>query len=240
MSTPRFTLLITLLAAALFAAVRWMTLSGEHAARLDIAALSTVQPDQPARPVPTADVARALRTLKIVTVDLHTVVESSRLDPSWRGDVSATVSAPARLLYGCDLSRISETPSDGTGLRRNALTGEYTLTVPRPVRIATEVEGDRETHDVSVGWGRFRDLSGEFQLGLARAALHHQARLMRLTPAQQREIETITREQLTTLVRGFALAGDDLSVRVEFTDHEAPGLVGVSDQAPPFSGDGAR
>lgn len=238
MSTPRFMIALILLAAAVFGGVRAALLSGERAARLDSAKLAEPAPEAPALPAPVAHIARTLRTLKIVTVEIHTIVESRRLDQSWRGDVSATVAAPVRLLYGCDLSAVVDGPEQGPSVRRDPLTGGVTLRVPRPTRIAVEVEGDRQTHDVSVGWGRFRDISGEFQLGLARAGVYERARAMRPTQQQVREIERLTREQLTSLVRGLAARGDDLPVTIEFVSHESPGLAGVASDAPPSSGAG--
>ncbi|MFN7022483.1 MAG: hypothetical protein ACK4WH_14300 [Phycisphaerales bacterium] len=238
MSTPRFMAVLVALAALVFGVVRAALLSGERNARLDAARLAEPTPEAPAPPAPVAHIARTLRTLKIVTVEIHTIVESRRLDQSWRGDVSATVAAPVRLLYGCDLSAVVNGPEHGPSVRRDPLTGGVTLRVPRPTRIAVEVEGDRQTHDVSVGWGRFRDISGEFQLGLARAGVYERARSMRPTPQQVREVERLTREQLTALVRGLAARGDDLPVTIEFVSQESPGLAGVASDAPPFSGPG--
>jgi hypothetical protein len=161
-------------------------------------------------------------------VEIQTLVRSDAADQSWRGDVLASVVAPARLFYGCDLSGVvSEDQSPGgAGLRPNLLGGGYTLRVPRPTRLAAEVYGEAERTSVDVGWGRFRDLAGERQLGLARAALQAQARRVPLTPEQREQVEALTRQQLTTLVRGFAGSMGDagaIRVEVEFFDPETPG-----------------
>lgn len=183
---------------------------------------------------PVAETARLLRELKLVTVDVQTTVESSRLDASWRGDVRASVTAPVRLLYGCDLSGIEGQPggaSAGAMIRPNLLTGGYVLRVPRPERIAAEISGD-ERAAVDVGWGRFRDLAGEFQLGLARRGLAASARGLVLTPAQREQVERTTREQLTTLVRALAAGGEPVAVDVEFFDTGADQVAGATDQEP--------
>jgi hypothetical protein len=152
-------------------------------------------------------------------VEVQTRVPSSRLDDSWRGDVRASVDAPVRLLYGCDLSEVVDgTASSGAELRANVLTEGFTLRVPRPERLAVEIDGTSQRSDVEVGWGRFRDLSGEHQLGLARTGLYEQARRMMLTREQQRHVEEATREQLIALVRAFAAGGEAVSVDVQFIE----------------------
>lgn len=183
--------------------------------------------EQGAVPPSAEELARSIRAMKLVTVEVQTTVRSEVSDTSWRGDVAATVAAPARLLYGCDLSTLGvdggEAGGQGAWLRPNLLSGGYTLRVPRPRRIASEVYGELERTNVSVGWGRFRDLAGEQQLGLARSALQQQARKMPLTPEQREEMERTTREQLGALVRGFAGAvggGRDVAVAVEFFEPE--------------------
>ncbi len=188
-------------------------------------------------------VAELLRQLKLVTVEVRADVESSRLDESWRGDVHASVTAPVRLYYGCDLSGVlgDGRAALGASLSRNILNDGYTLRVPRPVRLAAEVVGDDQQTSVQVGWGRFRDLAGEYQLGLARTGLYQEARALRLSPEQRRTVEQTTRDQLVALVRAFAAGGDPVPVDVVFvdapvrdspyasapTDAESPGVGGT-------------
>lgn len=177
-----------------------------------------------------ADTARLIRDLKLITVEIRSTVDSQRIDESWRGDVKATVSAPVRLLYGCDLSGVitdAET-SGGAWLRPNLLTGGYTLRVPRPQRIAAEIDGQAEHTNVHVGWARFRDLAGEYHLGQARTGLHDAARRTEPTPAQHEQIEQLTREQLTALVR--ALSGES-HVSVEFFDGAGDRVAGAPSPA---------
>jgi hypothetical protein len=214
-----YLLTVVFLAAAMFVGL-WTYLRHAQSAAIAFAQTTAAgdakSEDQPAtRPV--AEVAKLLRNLKLITVEVRTRVESSRVDESWRGDVKASVAAPARLLYGCDLSEVVDNATGSeAGLRPNLLSRGYTLRVPRPVRLAAEVDGTGEDASVEVGWGRFRDLAGEYQLGLARTGLYRQARTLTLTPAQQREVEQTTREQLVSLVRAFAAGGDDIPVDVEF------------------------
>lgn len=239
MSSVRFLGVLAVLAAAVFTGV-WWVLRGQEAA-VRAAAGGAIVPagaENPATEGPRsiAEIQQSLRALKLVTVELKTTVQSLRLDQSWRGDVRASVAAPVTLYFGCDLSGLGDPAgrfavgSDDAGgwgdggasfIRPNLLTGGYTLRVPRPTRIAVEVEGDREQTDVEVGWGRFRDLGGEFQLGLARSGLHAQARRLILSIDQQRRVEDTTRQQLTTLVRALAAAGGPVPVHVEFFDTEA-------------------
>lgn len=238
MTDRRFLAVLAVLAAAVFLGVRASLREGERAVREQSARVT-----EPARipgPAPIGEIARSLRAMKLVTVEIQTQVESVRVDGSWRGDVAASVVAPARLLYGCDLSGIAGPVSkDGAENARgravllpNMLTGGYTLRVPRPMRIATEVEGDRESAKVDVGWGRFRDVAGEYQLGLARAGLYPMARSLRLSDQQAAEVEQTTREQLVALVRGLSGLGSAARVQVEFFDANPEGVAGIDGDAP--------
>lgn len=164
---------------------------------------------EPERQIP--DLARVLRALKVVTVEIDTGVSSTSHDESWRGDVRATVVAPARFYYGVDLAGLTS-----ADVWKNPLTGAWTLRVPNPERIAVEVGGGEEKHTVRVGGTRLRDVAGEYHLGLARVSLFEQARRMTLTPDDRERLRTITREQLTRLTR--AILGADADVHIEFAD----------------------
>lgn len=221
---------VVALAVAMFAGLRLYLRAAQTAA---LAAASA--PDDAPKPAraptrPVAHVAELLRSLKLVTVEVRTSVESSRLDESWRGDVRVNITAPVRLYYGCDLSGVVGDVPASTGrrdrpaeasLRPNILNDGYTLRVPRPVRLAAEVVGDDQQTSVQVGWGRFRDLAGEYQLGLARSGLYSEAHALRLTPEQQRDVEQATRQQLVGLVRAFAAGGEPVPVDVVFVDPPA-------------------
>lgn len=227
-----YLVVVVVLAAAMFGGLRFTMESARRSALAEAEGLSNAQVGAggPSAVRPLDQTARLLRDMKIVTVEILAEVESLRTDDSWRGDVRARVVAPVRLLYGCDLTGVSE--SGPIGLRRNLLTDGYTLRVPSPRRIATEIDGQAARGDVTVGWARFRDLAGEYQLGLARSGLYEEARAMLLTHAQARQVEQTTREQLIALVRAFAAGGEPVPVEVEFidTDPRDHPVVGADEQ----------
>lgn len=173
--------------------------------------------DQPrALPSP-ALVVSTLRQLKLVTVRLDSAVASQVEDESWRGDVSARVTATATTLYGVDLSALND-----SALRYNPLSATYTITLPAPQRIATEIitGADDQRAEVVVGWGRLRDVAGEYYLGLARARLHETARDQALSPDQRALVERLSREQVAALLT--ALLETDRPIVVEFTPEPEP------------------
>jgi uncharacterized lipoprotein YmbA len=165
--------------------------------------------------VPQVDVARMLRTLQLVTVTIDTKIDSASTDESWRGDVSAMVSAPVRYFYAVDLSGLTS-----GSISREPVTGAMSIKVPPPKRLAVEVFSAGATSDVRVGGTRLRDVAGEYHLGLARAALHHRAREAVLTKADQERLEAITRSQIADLVR--VMLGDGATVSVDLIEPVAP------------------
>lgn len=158
-------------------------------------------------PRPLADVAAAARSLKLVTVEIETSVTATVTDESWRGDVSATVSAPARLMYGTDLSRM-----EASRVGFSSIEGRYAVRIPRPQRLATEVFPERESARVETGWLRLRTRAGEYMLGLARRALNEQARKMVLRDEDAGRVRAATCEQVARLVR--SIVGEQTSVVV--------------------------
>lgn len=169
--------------------------------------------------------AAALRELKLVTVRIDHHVVARAGTESWRGDVQAEVSGTATSFYGVDLSTLNA-ESISVGM----LTGEILVRVPPPVRLATEIAtpGEQLSSSVKVGWGRLRDVAGEFYLGQARARLHEAARSQALSAEQHEEVRTLSREQVSRLVsaivRGAGGAGGAGSreplVTVEFEERE--------------------
>ncbi|MEX2217346.1 MAG: hypothetical protein WD749_01185 [Phycisphaerales bacterium] len=166
-----------------------------------------------ARPV--AGVAQSIRAMKLVTVEVNTSVTSDSADDSWRGLVQAKVTAPVRLLYGADLSRLS-----ASSVAFSPLEKSWLVRIPRPQRIATEVCTDSEQVEVEVGWMRLRSRAGEYYLGLARRDLSALAREIRLSDEDARFVHATTREQVEALLR--KLIGSEARVRVEFDDMLAP------------------
>lgn len=167
-------------------------------------------------PRPELAVHRAVKMASLITVGLDTNVTAQSTDSSWRGDVTATVSAPVRVFFGTDLSNLEE-----SAVRVDPFGGAMVVTVPRPRRLATEVLGESERSEVSVGWARLRSVAGEYRLGLARKGLYQSAREMMLAPADAELVERATRERVASLVK--AIAGDRTAVEVRFAG-EAAGL----------------
>jgi len=158
---------------------------------------------------PIPDAAQVLRALKLVTVEIRTSVESASADESWRGDVSARVRAPVTYYYGVDLSRLDE-----RCVRHDPITGELSVCVPRPVRLATEVLGGDEDASVRVTGTRMREVAGEYHLGLARTRLYERARRAPLSAEDQARLDEATRVQITALIR--TLSGPPAHVEVRF------------------------
>jgi hypothetical protein len=160
---------------------------------------------------PAADVARAVAAMKLVTVEVETSATAEREHESWRGDVRASVTAPARVLFGVDLSRL-----DAHRVWFSPASRAYLVRVPAPERVATEVDGGQETARVEVGWLRARSIAGEYWLGQARRGLYDEARRLSLSPGQAEMVRERTREQVASLVA--RVVGPGAGVRVVFED----------------------
>lgn len=160
-----------------------------------------------------AHVVRHLRTCELVTSRVETIVRAQNNDDNWFGSVVATVEAPARLSYGVDLSKL-----ESSRVVFSPIGGVYSLRVPAPKRIATEVFTGKEKTDVALAGLRFRSLAGEEQLGIARARLHEQALRLRITGAESDRIRESARAEIAGLVK--RIVGEGASVRVWFEDEE--------------------
>jgi hypothetical protein len=161
---------------------------------------------------PLAEVVETTRALKLVTVIVDSKVRTKVRDERWRGTASAEVEAPVRYVYGVDLAGL-----DPGAIRMGNILGLYEITIPRPTRIATEVDGSRPVEEVvEVTGTRFRSQAGEFYLGLARKEIYDQARKNNLPPETMDEIYTQTREQVEALVRRFI--GPSAEVRVRYKE----------------------
>src|SRR5437773_4730181 len=80
---------------------------------------------------PLADVTRAIRQMKLVTVEVDSKVVAQTGGESWRGDIAAKVEAPVKLLYGADLSGMSV-----GAVTLSPVSGGLLVRIPRPERIA--------------------------------------------------------------------------------------------------------
>lgn len=161
---------------------------------------------------PPAEVTSALRAMKLVTVEIDTLVRVERGDTSWRGDVLASVEVPVRLHFGVDLSTlradsVAKSPVPGVG---------YTVRIPRPTRLSAEIFTDREKHHVEAGWMRLRSQAGEYHLSQARKDAPMEARRLTLLPGDAARVEQVTREQVERLVR--SVVGESVPVRIIFED----------------------
>jgi hypothetical protein len=148
---------------------------------------------------PLADVIATTRSLKLVTVTVDSRVRTRVRDERWHGTASAVVEAPVKYVYGVDLSGLQP-----EAFRVGRILGMYEIEIPRPGRIAVEVDGSHPVEEiVEVSGARLRSRAGEFYLGMARKEIYEQARKNALPPETMKEIETTTREQVEDLVRRF-------------------------------------
>jgi len=190
---------------ALAGLMRWMQAGGVRDVLNRGGAAAGVEPP------PVAQVQRAVEAMQLVTIRLDTAVSVSAKDVSWRGDVVASVRVPVSLFYGVDLARARVEEYD-VGVSRGLL-----VRVPAPVRLATELYQMTEEAEVQTGWLRWRALSGEAMLGLARKSLGDEARRMVLTPEDQTRVLDDSRTRIERLVKVFV--GPRAAVRVEFDKH---------------------
>lgn len=178
-----------------------------------------------APPRPLAEVAKAVRAMKLVTVEIETAVTATVGDESWRGDIHATVSAPAKLLYGTDLGEMGVEAVGFSPVSRS-----YVVRIPRPSRIATEVWAEQESWEVTTGWMRLRSRAGEFYLGLARKSLTERARNLRLAEDDAEKVSRVTKEQVAALVKELVGNGNNVVVSYASPQGGAP-QAGVGAQA---------
>lgn len=208
-----FGMVVTLLAIGVFCAV------GVYMQTLERRALDAVLVRDQLTPAgqvrPTAEIAEAVRQMRLVTVEINTRVSAEVSHESWRGDVAAHVEAPARLLYGADLSRLQ-----ADAVAYSPAARSYVVRIPAPQRIATEVCATDEEVDVQVGWLRLRSRAGEYYLGVARRNLYERARELALGPEEAAMVRDATRRQVEALVR--RIVGRDAAVAVFYDEGAGP------------------
>lgn len=197
-----------LAAATLFGGLGWWTWQMQASQLAATRASIAINDSGPPRPV--ADVASAVETTKLVSVEIDTKVKVERGELSWRGDVRAVIEVPVRLSYGVDLSRMRTDRIAWSPASR-----AYVVTVPPPSRIATEIFPERTEPDVEVGWLRLRSQAGEYYVSQARRETAAAAAALQLRPSDAKRVEDATRERLAGLVR--SIAGPDVSVIVRFS-----------------------
>lgn len=164
-----------------------------------------------ARLRPLADVRSRIRTLKLVTTSVRTPVTREVRNENWRGTATARVTAPATLLYGVELDAL-----DDGDIRPGILPGTLRVRVPRPTRIATQVDMAERTEEVRVTGLRFRTRAGEYVLGQARVGVPQAAAELVLPPEQQAAVAEAALAQTRELVQ--RLLGTEARVDVAYRD----------------------
>ena len=210
----RFHLLVPFAAATcVFGSLAWWTWSAQQEQLAVSRAAAAANSGRPPRPI--AEVTSAIAVMKLVTVEIDTVVRVERGEESWRGNVLAKVQVPVRLSYGVDLSKL-----EVSKLAWSPATRSYILTVPPPMRVATQIFSERAPPDVQVGWLRLRSQAGEYFLSQARRDAPAAAADVELLPADAIRVEETTRTQLAALVRtivGGDGGGPDVGVVIRFS-----------------------
>lgn len=194
-------------AGAVFVSV-WLMLRALERRAAFVGVDAALTPEGQLRPI--AEVAASIASLKLVTVEVYTSATSLSADPSWRGEAYAEVTAPVRLLYGCDLSNLS-----ADRLAYSPTTSTYIIRIPPPERIASEVFGMDESAQVRVGWGRLRSRAGEYQLGLARKGLREAAERVMLSPEDAEYVRRTTLDQVRSLARKIVGPAPKIVVRFD-------------------------
>src|SRR4051812_2070604 len=166
---------------------------------------------KPTRPL--AEVTQAVRSMKLITVEIDTKVKVERGDVSWRGDVVASVESPVRLSYGTDLSTMDVDAVTFSSLMGGH--GSYIVKVPRPTRIATELFNQDDSAAVRTGWLRLRSRAGEYYLSQARKDLPGEARDLVLLPEDAAKVEAVTKQQVAAMVK--SIVGQDADIVVVFS-----------------------
>jgi hypothetical protein len=207
-----FVVVLAALAAGVFVALTAFMRSLEKRALGNTAIRDQLTAEGRARPL--ADVARTIAKLQLVTAEVETRVATNVTHENWRGMASANVEAPARLLFGVDVSGVAV-----RSVGFSPATSADLVRIPPPMRIATEVCSGDETVSVQVGWARLRSRAGEYYLGLARKGLYERARDMTLSPADAQTVRETTRRQVEQAVR--AMVGGAASVTVVFDEDAA-------------------
>lgn len=192
----------------------FMRATQQEAIQQGIAAM-TVDADVTRR---VAQVRSAVAALKLITVEIDTTVQVSRGDENWRGSIQATVEVPVRLRYGVNLAQVG--PND---VVHSALgggpAGLLVITLPQPSLLGTEVFTEQERTSITSKGIRFKSMSGEHFLGLARRDAAAAARGLLLRAEDAARVRDITVTQVRELVRRFF--GNDIEAEIRFAPPEA-------------------
>lgn len=155
------------------------------------------QVDSAGRLRPLADIIERTHAMKLVTVEVRSTVASVSESVIWRGRATAVIKAPVRYVYGIDLSELER-----SAFSLHSPTCAYTLQIPRPRRIAIEVDTANAFEErVEVSGTRTRGRAGETQLSLARKQLSEEAERQALSPEELQRVEAETLEQVRAAFR---------------------------------------
>lgn len=209
-------MVVSLLAVGIFALVWMQVRLAEHRALHTGHLNEQLTPSGQVRPA--ADVLQAVRQMQLVTVEISTRITATVEHDSWRGDVTARVEAPARLLYGIDLSHLQS-----GAVQFSPVSRAYLVRIPPPRRVATEVCTHEEEFEVHVGWLRLRSRAGEFHLGRARRELTRRAQELVLSPDDAALVRESTLRQVEAMIRRIlGDAGRGITVSVIFDEDLSP------------------
>ena len=159
-----------------------------------------------------ANVADAVRTLKLVTWQFETTISAQSVSDKWYGDAVARVRAPVRYQYGVDLERLRHEDvllgSDGAS---------YVFLVPPPERIAVEVDVAKLEQELRVSGARWRSQNGD-RVDSARTKLAAVAEKVELSPGDEKRLREVSREQLERHLSNVVKPGGEARVIVRFAD----------------------
>lgn len=205
----RGTLAFALPALAVFGLLAMFMLRQQRTALAALAFEPALTAD--ARPRPLAEVRAGIRALKLVTTAIHTAATKTERSENWRGTAAATVTAPVTLLYGVDLDQLGERE-----IAPDFLPNTLRVRLPRPTRIATQVDMEARTEEVTVTGLRFRTRSGEYLLGLARAGVQRAAEELVLAPDEQQKLAAAALERVHGMIQRFV--GPEVKLDVAYRD----------------------
>jgi hypothetical protein len=187
----------------------FMRATQQEAIQQGVAAMQT-DPDVTRR---IAQVRSAVAALKLITVEIDTTVQVSRGDENWRGSIQATVEVPVRLRYGVNLAEIGKDDVVHSTLGGGPA-GLLVISLPQPTLLGTEVFTEHERTSIISKGIRFKSMSGEHFLGLARRDAAAAARALLLRPEDAARVRDITVKQVQELVHRFF--GSDIETQVRF------------------------
>ncbi len=167
-----------------------------------------------------AAVAAAARTMKLITVQVATKVRVEKnVDSILFGEGKTAVETPVVVNFGTDLSKLESKGVEVLGAGEGA---RVLVRVPRPTCVGVSVIGDATTTSVEKSWRRLGWWSGDSQMKDAKLEAFNEANRLRMQPIEKsltqddrKKVESMTREQMATLIKVIVGEGIDVEVRFE-------------------------